>query len=305
MIKKYTHNTITWIDVENPTPDEVRTLMAEYSLDPVVAKDIQLPTYKEKITMYKHYLYIVMHFPALRHSHNTENNEQEVDFIVGKDYIITVRYETVDALERFTKIFEVNNILRKNIMEDHSGYVFYYIIKELYKAISDEVDTLNDTLKETERNIFKGKEREMVWTLSNLNRDLLHLNHIINSHKDILESLPQIGTKFFGDSFADNCDKLLNEYYRVEGLLTNSVDFLKELRDTNDSLLNTKQTEIMKTLTILTFMALPFTVITGFFQMNTTHTPIMGHTNDWLLVVSVEFIVVIILFILARFKKWL
>lgn len=305
MIKKYSNKKITWVDLENPTPEEIRSIISEYSIDSVIARDLQLPTYKEKVVANKNYLYLVTHFPALRHSHRDENKDQEIDFIIGKNFIITTRYETIDALEKFVKLFEVNSILCKGAMEDHAGYVFYYIIKELYKTISDEVDTLNDLLSETEKNIFKGREKEMVFSLSKLNRDLLHLNHTISSHREIFEPLPEISTSFFGDGFSENCEKLLNEYYRVQDLLNNSLDFLKELRDTNDSLLNTKQNGIMKTLTILTFLALPFSIITGLFQMNTSSTPFVGSGYDWQIIVVTELIAVVSLLVFARLKKWL
>jgi len=305
MINKYTHKTITWLDIENPTPEEIRSIITEYSIDPSIAKDLHLPTYKEKIEMHDNYIYLVMHFPSIRHSHSGENKEQEVDFLISKNFIITTRYETIDAFESFQKLFEVNSILDKGIMEDHCGFVFYYIMKELYKTVSDEADSLNDSIKEVDGQVFKGKEKEMVSVISNLNRDLLHLNHTTRTHEEIFEALPEMAIKIFGKDFSENCDKLSNEYFRVQGLLNHSIDFLKEIRDTNDSLLNTKQNEIMKTLTIITFLALPFGIITGLFQMNTTNTPLVGAHNDWGIVVGVELLAMIILFIVAKTKKWL
>ena len=59
MIKKYTNNSITWIDVEDPTSEEIKTLMDEYDINPDIARELQLPTYKEKIVMDKYYLYLV------------------------------------------------------------------------------------------------------------------------------------------------------------------------------------------------------------------------------------------------------
>ncbi len=61
----------------------------------------------------------------------------------------------------------------------------------------------------------------------------------------------------------------------------------------------------MKTLTIIAFLALPFTIITGFFQMNTSGTPIIGSNNDWGIIVAVELCAMVILFIFAKMKKWL
>jgi len=303
MIKKYIHKSITWVDVENPTNEEIISLVEEYNIDPSTARELQLPTYKEKIIPHKNYLYMVMHFPALRHSH--ENSNQEIDFIIGKNFLITTRYETIDAIEGFKKTFEVNSILDKGIMEDHAGYVFYYIIKELYKSISDELDSINDTLKVIEKNIFNGKEKEMVTEISKTNRDLLNLNHAISSHKEVLESLGKVDEGLFDSNFSENCIKILNDYYRIENISKNNNDFLKELRETNDSLLSTKQNETMKILTVITFLALPFSVITGLFQMNTESTPLIGSSNDWIIVVATEILVVITLFVFARAKKWL
>jgi magnesium transporter len=305
MIKKYKNNSITWIDVEDPTSDEVRTLMDEYDINPDIARELQLPTYKEKIVMSKDYLYLVLHFPALRHTHKDNTTEQEIDFVVGKDFIITTRYESVDALERFTKTFELNNILKKGLMEDNAGFVLYYMIKELYRAMSDEVDSINDTLKQVEKNIFKGKEKEMVNEISSANRDLISFNHILLTHRDVLLSLKDSGAKLFSEDFSKNFAKIINEYHRIEKVLMNNIDFLRELRNTNDSLLSSKQNETMKVLTVITYLALPFSIITGFFQMNAIHTPLVGVDYDWHIIVVFEIIFVIFAYLFARFKKWI
>ncbi len=305
MIKRYTNKTITWIDAETPTIAELQDLMQEYSLDPSVMRDLQLPTYKEKIIAQKDYLYLVMHFPALNHSSLKDDIDQEIDFVVGRDFIITARYENIDALERFQKIFEVNTILDKHMMEDHAGYVLYYIIKELYKNIGDEVDTINDSIKTIKGKVFEGKEKEMVFSISKINKNLLHLNHTTKTHEQILEGLAKAGERIFDGDFKENCEKILNEYYRIQDLLTQSTNFLKEIRGTNDSLLNTKQNEIMKTLTIIAFLALPFSTITGFFQLNASGKPTTSTSNDWAIIIAIEIVVMIALFIFAKIKKWL
>jgi Mg2+ and Co2+ transporter CorA len=307
MIKKYTHKSITWIDAENPTNEEVRALEAEYNINPDIAADLHLPTttnYKEKVVMNKDYMYMVMHFPALRHSH-TDDINQEIDFIVGKDFIITTRYETIDALERFAKMFEVNSTLGKHIMEDNAGYVLYYILKELYVSIANELDSINDTLKITEKNIFKGNEKKMVTDISLVNRDLINLNHVILSHKDILEHVQDISEKLFDKEFSGHFQSILDEYRRIQNVLMNDIDFLKELRNTNDSLLSSKQGDTMKILTIITFLALPFSVITGFFSMNTKYTPLADTKNGWEIILGIAFFVSVLFFLFAKKKKWL
>jgi magnesium transporter len=305
MIKESKNKKITWVDIENPSMDELRKIMEKYNLDPAMTKEMALTTFKERVISKDGKIYAVFHFPALRHSHG-DGVKQEIDFVIGKDFIITNRYEHIDAIESFSKFFEVNATLEKEIMEDHGGFVMYYILKELYKSVSNELDSINDELSFVEKGIFDGQEKEMVSSISKLSRDLLNIQHTIIGHGDILEKIISMGDQYLEDeSFIYDIRKIKNESDRVNRYLTDSMDFLSELRETNNSLLSTKQNEIMKTLTILAFVVLPFSIITGFFQMNTVNTPFVGSENDWYIVILVELIIVISLFIFARLKKWL
>lgn len=303
MLKKQNYKAVTWADSETPTKDEARNLMEEFSLNPEVAQDILLPTFKDKISIFKDYVYLVLHFPAFKHTHN-KSHRQEIDFVIGKNFIITNRYESIDAMEKYAKIFEVNSILDKNEAEIGSGQLFLAIMRTVYQSLSDELDSINYLLREAEKNIFAGKEKEMVFELSRVGREIINFNHIITPHGNILETLRQNSEKMFGKSFALELDETINEYYKISKILENVTEVLRELRETNNSLLSTKQNEIMKTLTIFTFFALPFTIITGFFQMNTKITPIVGNNNGWFIIVGIEIIVMIIVFLIAKRKNW-
>ena len=303
MINKQNYKAVTWIDSEMPTKDEARGLMEEFDLSPEVAQDILLPTFKDKIVPYKDYIYLVLHFPAFKHTHN-KSHRQEIDFVIGKNYIITNRYEGIDAMEKYAKIFEVNSILDKNEAKIGPGELFLAMVRTIYQSLSDELDSINYLLREAEKNIFSGKEKEMVFELSKIGREIINFNHIITPHGNVLETLQDNSEKILGKDFSLELNTLINEYHKISKTLENVTEVLKELRDTNDSLLSTKQNEIMKMLTIFTFFALPFSIITGFFQMNTAATPLLGRANDWYYIVGLEIIVMFIVFFIAKRKKW-
>jgi Mg2+ and Co2+ transporter CorA len=176
-------------------------------------------------------------------------------------------------MEKYAKIFEVNSILDKNEAELGSGELFIAMIQTIYQSLSDELDSINYLLREAEKNIFAGKEKEMVFELSKIGREIINFNHIVTPHGNILESLKENSEKILSKNFTLELDKIINEYHKISKILENVTEVLKELRETNNSLLSTKQNQIMKTLTIFTFFALPFSIITGFFQMNTKITP--------------------------------
>lgn len=303
MIKRQNYKDIVWIDCENPNKEEARNLMEEFSLEIDVAQDILLPTFKDKVIVNKNYTYIVLHFPAFKHTHN-KSHRQEIDFIFGNGFIITSHYEAIDSMEKYAKIFEVNSILSKDQAQTSSGDLFLAIMKTIYQSLSDELDSINYIIREIERNIFEGKEKEMVFELSKIGRELVNFNNIISPHGEILEKMKNDLKKTIPENFYLGLNEIINEYYKLIKTSENITEIMHELRETNDSLLSTKQNEIMKLLTIFTFFVLPFSIITDLFQMNTINMPFVNHPASWYLIILFEIIVLIILFIIAKKKKW-
>jgi len=303
MYKKQNYKSITWVDSENPTKNEARELMEEFGLSPEVAQDILLPTFKDKIAVYKDYIYFILHFPAFKHTHN-KSHRQEIDFVIGKNFIISNRYESIDAMEKYAKIFEVNSILDKNEARFGSGELFLAMMKTIYQSLTDELDSINYLLREAEKNIFAGKEKEMVFELSRIGREIINFNHIITPHGYILETLKQSSEKIFGKVFILELNEVINEYYKITKILENVTEVLQELRETNNSLLSTKQNETMKILTLFTFMALPFGIINGFFQLNTLTTPLVNQPYAWPVIVGTEILITLVIFLVAKRKKW-
>ncbi|MCH7529796.1 hypothetical protein IIB50_01630 [Patescibacteria group bacterium] len=305
MVTKHTHKNITWVDLESPTNEEVRQVMEEYAFHPSIAEELLLPTMKPKVAFYDNkIIYLILHFPAFKHSHEDKQN-QEVDFIIGKDFLITTRYDTIDPLHKFSKVFDANSILSKGTTIEHAGFLFFHMIQKLYRALEHELEYIYDALGEVEKNIFEGKEREMVVDLSNISRDLLNFKQALRLHKEILESLEIVGKKLFGDDFSYQLKAIIVEYYKIQTDIDSNMDSLSEIRATNNSLVSTKQNEVMKILTIMAFITFPLSLVASIFGMNTIYLPIVGHANDFWIITGFMAIATISFFSFFKYKKWL
>jgi len=305
MITRYTHKGVTWVDLESPTQSEIRQIMKEYSVHPIVAEELLLPTLKPKVEFYeKNFIYLILHFPAFKHTHSTQQN-QEVDFIIGRNFIITTRYDTIDPIHKFSKVFEVNSILDKSGIGEHAGYIFYFMIKKLYRALEHELEYITDALREIESRIFEGREQEMVVELSGVSRDLLNFKQALSLHKDVLESLEPAGAEFFGDRFRYYLKGIIGEYYRVQNGIEANLHSLAELRETNNSLVSTKQNEVMKILTIMAFVTFPLSLIASIFGMNTKYLPVVGSPYDFWIITGVMAAAAVAFFLYFKHKNWL
>jgi magnesium transporter len=305
MIHRYTHDSLTWIDLESPAQEEVRGLMEEFDIDPLIAEELINPTLRSRIDMRDTYFYLVLHFPALRHSHSIEQIDQEVDFIVGKNWIITTRYDSIDPFHTFSKIFEVNSILDKTTGWQHAGHIFFHMTSTLYTSLVHELEHIEDRLEVAEASIFDGMEKEMVMELSRIGRDLLDLHQILGPHKTMLDSLFNATEPLFGIEFGREVRMLIGEYYRTWNIVDAHGASLRELRETNNSLLTTKQNEITKLFTILAFVTFPLSLFASIFGMNTAYTPILGGPYDFWVIVGIMTLCAVCFFAYFKHKHWI
>jgi magnesium transporter len=306
MISTYKHEKLIWIDAENPTKDEIRELMDTYGIHPEIAEDLIDPTIRARADAYKEMLYFVFHFPQHTYQKNKsfDKRSEEIDFVIGKNFIITVHYAPIDTLITFSRAFETSSLLH-NQETKTPAHIFVDILYTMYKSIQERVEDIQTTLNMYEEDIFSGKEREMVLELSLVNRVLIYFRDCLLSQKRALDVLGKTGSKMFDHHFEVLEDKIMHEYNKTERRVSLTKEYAGELRKTNDSLLSTKQNEIMKTLTVVNFIILPLSVITGLFGMNVESTPLSGNSYDFWIVVLLMAIITFISTLIFKRKNWL
>ena len=128
----------------------------------------------------------------------------------------------------------------------------------------------------------------MVENISRASRDLLNIRQVIEPHRDVLRELEVAGTNVFGGSFTPYLKSLSNEYYRVHNHVMRNTESLHELRETNNSLLTTKQNETMRVLTIMALLTFPLALLVAILNINSVSNPVFGMKNGfWFIVTTV------------------
>ena len=303
MITKYKNKGLTWVDVLAPTKEEAIELMTEYDLNPLVMEEILSPSQRVKVDRYDTSIFMVLHFPKF-HLGKGQSKEQEIDFITGKKFLITVHYEIIDPLHQFSKAFEVNSILGKKDFGNHAGFLFFYLIRELYHNTADQMVEVGSSLKDVEKNIFDGHENEIVQVLSHISRQLIEMRQITHLHEHVLNSFDRAARKFFGEDFAYHLSAIIGEFNKTQNILDNYRGILEDLKDTNDALLSVKTSQIMKKLTALNFIMLPLAIIVNFFIITRDSFLIESKTGVFLVIIGVS-ILAIFLYVYSKKRNWL
>jgi len=305
MISKYKNNQITWVDLENPTQEEIDKITTEFNLNPIVANDLLTPSSRPLIEEHTDYLYLILHFPIMLRKNGSGkiSDLQEIDFIIGKNFIITNRYSVFDSILELSKTFSIN--LARVDSKKYPIYIFFKIMIGLYEEMNNRLASIGDMLNDVEDKIFDSKEKEMVFELSKLNRLLLNFNKSISLQEEVLRNLIDSSEKIYGPDYQVYFKNIFSEYLKIKSTILSHREYLSELRDTNDSLLTTKQNEIMQFLTIVAFITFPLTVITGIFGMNAENMPIVGSIFDFWIILGIITATSIIITLIFKIKKWL
>lgn len=301
MIKTSTYKDLVWLDLKNPSREEIEKIMRDYEIPKEAGEDLLSPTPKQRVVEYKNCVYIVMHFPELRNP-KSHDHRKEIDFILGKKFIITVHYDPIHTIDTIEK-----NILTEseNEVEYNAGHIFHKIIKNLYHALLRDVEVIKEALGKAENGIFKGDEKKMVVELSRIHRDILRFRNAITPHREAITALFGIVRNFYGDKYEYFIHDMSSECQRVERRMQNNKDMLEELRLTNNSLLYAKQNEAVKGLTMMAFITFPLSLLAAIFSMPTVAKPIIGLQYDFWIIISIMLLVIVISVSYFSNKKWL
>ncbi len=303
MISRYTNNGIAWIDLESPTREEVGHLAEEFDLHPVIASELLVSSERAKVDLYENAVYLILHFPMQNRS-TGHIEETEIDFVLLKNALITTHYELIDPLHDFSRIFEAGSYLRGERMGDHAGFLFFAQIRELYKHTLFILESSGRDIRDIEKHIFSGEEAAMVERVSKVNRVLIDIRQTLRHHKETLNSFSHACKRVYGDDFGYYVSAIEGEYERTLQVLEDNRQTLRDLRETNDSLLSTKTNETIKRLTVVNVIMLPLGLITWIFGMNSTYIR-LDSESDLAIVFGGMVLICIITVVYFRSKKWL
>lgn len=308
MITRHTRGKVTWVDLESPTMEELREVMQEFKIDTRIEEEIVNPTPYPIVVSFPTYVYMILHFPTADAAGGARS--QEIDFIVGKKFLITARYEVIESIHNLHKVFEAEELIGIKSSEANTSELLERMLRRLYAAIRQESEHINVLLDRIERDIFSGHERRAVRNISDVSRILLRFDTALARHAESLEIfLGELSaTSFFGTKFRlHTAAHISAQRDHVAALVSSYKDVATELRQTNDSLLNASQNEVMKTLTVMTFITFPPILLAGLFGMNIDSAlmPIVHHPFAFPLIIIMMILASCVVYFIFKLKRWL
>jgi magnesium transporter len=303
MLERITQGNVIWISLKNPTSDEVKKSLLELDLPPLLMNDLTAPVPRNYATMSEGVIKLVLDFPIIKQ--NSIEHPYEIKFIITKKAFLTVQYEEMGGMDRFKRQTEVAIAFRRKQKNITGATLFISAMNHLYESAALKLDYIGTKLSDIETDIFKENEKEMVFRISNISKILIAFKHTLATHDELLKDILLLFKHVFKDQYTSDIENI-NKQYEVLTRKTNAhFETLTALRDTNTTMLYTKQNEIMKIFTIMAFVTFPLSLISSLFGMNAEHVPIVGNHNDFFIIVGIMLMLTVLFFLYFKHKKWI
>lgn len=230
---------------------------------------------------------------------------QQISFVAGNNFLISFhekRELVFESIER--RIAENSGKIRKW----GSPYLLYTLIDTLVDRIlylTEEIeDAITDLEDETVRAADGDSDGEDIRTIYHLKRLVVRIGRMIYPLRDMVRTFERYDHPLLPPEmdmyFSDLYDHTLRAFDRIE----HSRIILQELQDFYHSEHERRTSEIIRFLTVITFMFIPITFITGLFGMNFVHLPGLQSEYGFYIVSAFMALFVAGSFIFFRAKKW-
>lgn len=260
-----------WIDIENPDTKTMEDMGREYNFHPLDIADTLSTSYRSKIDIYPSYTFIVFLFPVYNRK-TREIESSELNIFIGRDFILTVHQGHLITLKEFFHTFHISPDLRNKFNDQSPERLVYELLNKMFRYILPMIDHLSDDCDNIERAIFSGKERRMISEILSIRRNITDFRKIVQVHKTVLKKA--ITSFKHNDIFIIKktdvyFESLLDYAKEIWDTLENLKERIEALQESNESQISFKLSDIMRTLTIISVVTFPITLLATIFGMNT------------------------------------
>lgn len=294
-----------WLNIVNAGKPEIDYLRKNFNFDLIHLKAAAASVSFQRPQIFKgsNYICLVLHFPVFK---NGRIMAGEVDFFVGHGFLVTVHNNTLKALSDFFNLGKKSPDSLLAYSLESSAVLLYEILGHLLDSCYGILDENSIAISKVEDLIFSGQQKEAVEKILTLRRNIVNIRKIMQNHKNILQTLMEMESSLVEKaSIKKYYNSLVEHSKRIWEALDNQKELIEVLNNTNESLLNDRMTDIMKTLTIISVIVLPLTLLAGIFGMNAKYMPFVDHPLGFLIILVIMFCCSLFMVALFKGKKWL
>ncbi|MGB7340762.1 MAG: magnesium transporter CorA family protein [Phototrophicaceae bacterium] len=304
LTKAIADGTSLWVDITEPTTEELTWLQDCLDLHPLVIQDLKRVDTRPTLLAYTNYIFLSLFQPKQALS---ELSGSEIHCIIGENVFVTVRYSDTSAVDdAYDRVAKNPNYWQRDVV-----YFLYITMQTVIDSYYPIVDHISNKLNDLEEALLgEGSNDVARHSVYRMKQQLIGLRQMIAPQREVVSNV--IGEERLSRD-NENRDLFRHLYER----LMRVYDLIDSQRDLSSNVLDLIQSDesqrlgrAVNRLTIFSMIFLPLTFITGLFELNFINTtnqfelPISGTVLFGGIIVTM-ILIVSVMILYFRQQRWL
>lgn len=293
---------VAWLDIEAPTAEDLRRLDTLIDLDDQALEDCLHGEPRARIEQFDAYLLVVA-YGVVSPEERDDVEPRKLTVFRGERFLVTIHDQpsrSVNALRERCRRGA------KYSLDQGFDWMLFRLIDGMVDRYLSLLDVLEDDVDEYEEQSFaEASNGEFLHTAVRMRRKLVEVRRLATAQRGLIDPL--------ADGEYDPLSEDLSRQFRlVRSHLTHAIERAEAMLDrvaaamqNYNALIAKRTNEIVQTLTVVTAVVLPLTLIAGVYGMNVQTWP--GDDNPasfWILLAAMASIGGVMAILFRRWR-WL
>lgn len=275
-----TGNGMLWVDLHNATAEEYFMLDEVFGFHPLAIEDCQHTSKFPKLDEFATHVFISFLTPNPNYKPGMEGKEgerpeeaiQEINIFLGPNYVVTNHLCPMPFLQTFTDRAKRDP---KRVLGRGASFLCHDILDAAVDQFFLMVEKIQDEAEEAELALHKTEKLELLTGMLELKRRVLSLRRQMNDHRELIQKLLRDNHPACVPKSHVYYRDILDHLNRIENDLDVCRDTIDHAREVYIAVMDARANQVMKLLTVLFTVSMPFTIFTGWFGMNFKDLPLL------------------------------
>ena len=294
-------DTVVWVDFCNPSKELLYELAEELGLHELAVEDALGPHQRPKLDKYATHSFLSCHAVRIDREH-ADLEVTEIDAFINPRYLITVRkddgFSMTPVLDRWDR--------SSDLLVQGVSFLLYGLLDVVIDGYFNTVQGFDDYYDEVSEGLFADKplsaDEQRSWF--RMRRALVRFHRLVVPMREAISGLMRREHSTLPDTLYPYYQDVYDHVLRVSESTDSLRDLVATIVETNISLRDYRQNQIMKQVTSWAAIIAVPTLITGWYGQNI---PYPGSGETWGVGASAALALGVSggLFVLFRRRGWL
>lgn len=300
------HGGIVWMNVVKQTESDLLSIQKQFNFDKRDIAECLPPFQRPKMVKRDHYYFMVLHFPVF----DRETKRlifSEIDFFLQDNLLITIHDNKLVVLDSFFKECRKKPQIASTYFTGTAAHILLELLSRLLDAVFPILLHINEDIDIVDKQLFVDTPaRRAAEEVLRLKTNIVTFRRTMQGHRTVLDRLVSSAGRELGlfsyQSYIFSIREFVNEIWH---LLESQRESINALHETNESLINLHTNEVMKTLTVISVVTFPLTLIATIFAIHAPGTPFVKHALGFWIIFGLIIVGGVTMVVLFKKRRWL